>query len=112
MTKEQNNLIREKKTLSAMVKIYCHDHHATSRSQLCQSCEELLLYSLQRIDKCPFGTEKGACSQCKIHCYKQSMRKLVREVMRYSGPRMLTRHPILSVNHLIKKWKHRGKNAK
>jgi hypothetical protein len=30
------------------------------------------------------------------------MRDKIRRVMRYSGPRMLTRHPILAVDHLIK----------
>ena len=28
------------------------------------------------------------------------MRERVRAVMRYSGPRMLTRHPVLAVAHL------------
>ena len=89
-----------------MLRIYCRGHYATSRSRLCRDCEELLQYSLIQIDKCPFGAAKGACSQCRVHCYKPAMRKRIREVMRYAGPRMLTRHPILAANHLLKKWKH------
>ena len=54
------------------------------------------------MDKCPFGENKGACSKCEIHCYKPDMRDQVRRVMCYAGPRMLTRHPVLAVEHLIK----------
>lgn len=104
-----NSLDREKKTVKAMVKIYCRGRHATSRGRLCRDCEELLQYSLRQIDKCPFGAEKGACSQCRVHCYKPAMRERIREVMRYAGPRMITRHPILAANHLLKKWKHTKK---
>jgi len=107
-----SSLDREKKTLAAMVRIYCHGHHATSRSWLCRDCEQLLQYSLRQIDKCPFGAEKSACSQCRVHCYKPAMRKRIREVMRYAGPRMLTRHPILAANHLLKKWKHKKTKVK
>ncbi|MHC4640493.1 MAG: nitrous oxide-stimulated promoter family protein [Planctomycetota bacterium] len=112
MARKHSSLDREKKTLTAMVRIYCNGRHAMSRSRLCQSCDELMQYSLMQIDKCPFGAEKGICSQCHVHCYKPAMRKRIREVMRYAGPRMITRHPILAANHLLKKWKHRVKKRK
>jgi hypothetical protein len=38
---------------------------------------------------------------CPVHCYQPRMRESIREVMRYAGPRMLTRHPFLAVAHLI-----------
>ncbi len=103
--KKPRSLAQEKKTIAAMVKMYCRGHHAAGKKQLCQSCEELLEYALQRLDKCPFGEEKGPCGQCTIHCYKPSMRELIQEVMRYSGPRMLARHPRLAIIHLLKKRK-------
>ena len=109
MARGKGSLDREKKTVTAMLRIYCHGHHATSRGRFCRECEELLQYSLRQIDKCPFGAEKGACSQCRVHCYKSEMREHIREVMRYAGPRMLTRHPILAANHLLKKFKHTEK---
>ncbi|NIN88511.1 MAG: hypothetical protein GTO45_27480, partial [Candidatus Aminicenantes bacterium] len=62
ITRGHSSLDREKKTVTAMVRIYCHGHHGTSRTRLCKNCEELLRYSLRQIDKCPFGAEKGACS--------------------------------------------------
>jgi hypothetical protein len=69
---------------------------------LCGDCAELLGYANERLAKCPFGPEKGPCSKCRIHCYKPEMRERVREVMRYAGPKMLTKHPILAVGHLLK----------
>jgi hypothetical protein len=33
------------------------------------------------------------------------MRELIRRVMRYAGPRMLLKHPILAVFHLIHRLK-------
>ena len=36
-----------------------------------------------------------------MHCYKPDMRQKVRQVMRYAGPRMMLRHPILAVRHML-----------
>jgi len=104
-------LKKEKKTISAMIRIFCDAHHGNARKPLCPECKGLLDYADERLDKCPFGENKGACSKCRIHCYKPDMRKHVTEVMRYSGPRMLRRHPLLAIDHLLKlKGGGRGKS--
>jgi hypothetical protein len=36
------------------------------------------------------------------------MRDRVKEVMRFSGPRMLLRHPILAIRHLLDGRRERG----
>lgn len=98
----------EKRTIRAMLGIYCRDHHGTGRS-LCLECEELLAYAHGRLDRCPFGREKTTCARCPVHCYKPAMRERVRTVMRYAGPRMLFRHPLLALLH---QWKsHRSRHA-
>lgn len=52
--------------------------------------------------KCgPYGEEKPTCNKCPIHCYKPEPKEQMRLVMRYSGPRMLLKHPILAVRHLL-----------
>ncbi|MHC4394165.1 MAG: nitrous oxide-stimulated promoter family protein [Planctomycetota bacterium] len=112
MTRTSHSLAREKKTIVQMIKMYCRSHHNTTSSRLCQNCEQLLQYALQRLDKCPFAPDKGPCSQCKTRCYEPSMRKLIREVMRYAGPRMLFTHPVLAINHLLKKYKPNVKSRK
>jgi hypothetical protein len=93
----------EKKTISAMMHLFCRGHHKPKGSELCSDCAELLAYAEARLDKCPFGEKKGPCSQCSIHCYKPQMRKRIVEVMKYSGPRMLLRHPVLAMRHITSK---------
>jgi hypothetical protein len=83
-----------------MLRIFCRDHHG-GVGGLCSDCEDLRCYAFQRLDNCPFGEAKPACNHCEVHCYSQQMRERVREVMRYAGPRMLLRHPVLSVLHLL-----------
>ena len=93
-------MARERKTIEAMIGIYCRDHHGT-RGDLCRECGGLLDYANLRLEKCPFQEGKTVCAKCPIHCYKPEMRERVRGVMRYSGPRMTFRHPVLALFHLI-----------
>ncbi|WP_038211327.1 nitrous oxide-stimulated promoter family protein [Vibrio orientalis] len=96
----QGKLRIEFKTVSAMVAIYCHAHHATKQG-LCQECKTLLDYAETRLDRCPYGQQKPTCNQCPIHCYKPEQKEQMRQVMRFSGPRMLLPHPILAIRHLL-----------
>lgn len=91
---------RERKTISTMIGMYCRDRHATDAG-LCEACEELRAYAMQRIDRCPFCLDKPTCANCPIHCYKPDMRERIRRVMRHSGPRMPRRHPLLALLHMI-----------
>jgi hypothetical protein len=93
-------LARELKTVRAMVRIYCHDLHAEDHG-LCAGCSALMDYATRRLDRCVFGDDKPTCANCNVHCYSAAMREQVRIVMRYAGPRMLTRHPVLALAHLI-----------
>ncbi len=85
--------------MRAMVRIYCRAHHGGDK--LCAECSELLEYAFCRLDRCPFGAEKPTCANCPIHCYKPAMRDRVKVVMRYAGPRMTLRHPILAAFHIL-----------
>lgn len=94
-------LDREKRTIQAMLRLYCRDHHASRGGELCGACQGLLDYAWRRLDTCPFQELKPACNHCQVHCYSKRMREQVRQVMRYSGPRLLLRHPLLSLYHLL-----------
>jgi hypothetical protein len=94
-------LDRERKTIDAMIHIYCRGHHATKRGDLCEECADLRVYAFARLDKCRYQDDKPPCADCPIHCYKPDMREKVRGVMRYSGPRMMLRHPYLAIAHII-----------
>lgn len=97
-------LKREFNTLAAMLRIHCHDHHgaaAPGEQGLCAECGELLAYARKRLVNCPFGVDKPTCANCQIHCYGPRQREAVRTVMRHAGPRMLLRHPVLALAHLL-----------
>jgi hypothetical protein len=88
----------------AMLRLYCSDHHGaatTDAEGLCPECAGLLAYSRKRLEACPFGPEKPTCVNCQIHCYGPQQREATRVVMCYAGPRMLLRHPILAIAHVI-----------
>jgi hypothetical protein len=85
-----------------MMKIYCRGHHiSSSTADLCQECRELRDYAGQRLLHCPFQHDKPTCGNCLVHCYKKSMRDKIKTVMKYSGPRMVYRHPIMAFRHLF-----------
>jgi hypothetical protein len=92
----------EQRTMDAMLDLYCSDLHG-GRSGLCADCTRLRDYAHRRLDICPFQEHKPVCNRCTVHCYSQSMRERVREVMRYAGPRMPWRHPWLALLHLLDK---------
>lgn len=91
---------RELKTVRAMIEIYCHGHHAAD-GDLCRECQDLRDYTQMRVQRCPFGRDKPTCVNCTVHCFKREMRDRIRTVMRYAGPKMPTRHPVLSIFHVI-----------
>ena len=96
----RKRLDREWLTIRAMVRIYCREHH-TDEGGLCPECQGLLDYAGVRLERCRFGVEKPVCAKCPVHCYQPARREQVRVVMRYAGPRMVWRHPVLSVRHWV-----------
>lgn len=92
---------RERKTIVAMIKMYCSAHHRQG-ARLCGECAGLLGYASLRLDKCPFGKDKPACAKCTTHCYSPAMRAKVTSVMRYAGPRMISKHPVLAFFHGVR----------
>lgn len=103
-------LEEEKEIVSLMIKLYCQKKHHT-KGQLCHECQELLAYVDMRLKKCPFGDKKSFCSNCKIHCYEKNKREKIKEVMRFSGPRMLFYHPLWALKHVKESVKEK-KNGK
>jgi superfamily II helicase len=92
----------EEKTVYSMIELYCHHYHG-KREGLCQSCLDLYEYTVFKYEHCPFGNDKPVCSKCKVHCYNKNRREEIREVMRFSGPRMLFKHPFKTIFYFIHK---------
>jgi hypothetical protein len=105
-TEKKNILRKERKTIKIMIQMYCSKIHG-NRKNLCKECSDMLDYAQKRLDFCPWGEKKPACSKCSIHCYKPEKRSKIREIMRYSGPRMMLKHPFLAMSHL---WKMKKKH--
>ncbi len=92
---------RELKTIAAMIGLYCRKHAHPRVGSLCDNCAALLDYATRRLERCVFGDAKPTCANCVVHCYTAEKREEIRNIMRWAGPHMLFRHPILSVMHLF-----------
>ena len=97
---------KEKKDLKILVlftSVYCRGHHSAERSSLsglpkqlislerypcCSSCQEFLIYAIERRLNCPLET-KPSCKHCQVHCFRAGHREKVREIMRYSGKALI-----------------------
>ncbi len=91
---------RERQTVEVMIGLYCRGQHRTQH-KLCPDCDALRHYARQRLEKCPFREGKTTCVKCPIHCYQSGMRQQIQAVMRYAGPRMLFRHPVMTLQHML-----------
>lgn len=99
------------RTISQMVALHCADNHdAADRVHaahcgefVCSECKRLDDYAVERTLRCRRMDRKTSCEECGNHCYKPDMRERIRSVMRYAGPRMLRKHPVAAIRHLVGK---------
>ena len=63
---------------------------------------ELLEYAHKRLSYCKFGNEKTSCKRCPIHCYKKDMKIKIKQVMRFSGCRLIIYRPYEFIRHIFK----------
>ena len=123
--KIEKKRLKEQETVELMIRLYCKGNHKdvlkdrenkkVSENQLCEECLELLEYSKNRSEKCPFMENKTFCNNCKVHCYSPYMREKIKDVMRYSGPRMIFHHPVMALQHVyysVKEKKNLEKSEK
>ncbi|WP_419060715.1 nitrous oxide-stimulated promoter family protein [Enteroscipio rubneri] len=100
---------REKRTISQMVALYCAGNHdGNARSELahcgeavCPACADVDAYAVLRTERCRRMEAKTSCEKCGNHCYTTDKRDEICAVMRYAGPRMLGKHPVAAVRHLL-----------
>jgi hypothetical protein len=92
----------QEKLVASMIKIYCKQNHKSVEG-LCDACSNLFNYAQQRLEKCPYGKNKPVCSNCRIHCYKKEYKEKIKEVMRFSGPKIIFYKPVSGIKYLIKK---------
>ena len=98
---------KETKVLIDFVRVYCHERHREAQRhpfdlppelhsryrrgiELCSDCAGLLAHGIARRRKCPLDP-KPSCKHCHIHCYSKEYLAKIREVMGFSGRRMILR---------------------
>lgn len=103
-TKKQQHDLR---VLIDFVRVYCHARHDQGERapfdlppeiahrypkgvELCGECAGLLAHGIAKRRKCPLDP-KPSCKHCRIHCYGKEYRTRIREVMAFSGRRVIMR---------------------
>jgi uncharacterized paraquat-inducible protein A len=99
--------IRDLKILARFIELFCHARHNMkavgervipeilrqgkgSAKTICVACAELLEHGMKKRGACPLDP-KPTCKSCHVHCYTPEQRRKVREIMAYSGKRMILR---------------------
>ena len=106
----EKRIDREKRVVKIMIQKYCTDFH--NSETLCNECDDLLNYSIKHLLACPFAENKPVCSKCTIHCYSKNYKKLMQQVMRYAGPKMLYEHPKDTILYFLDKLRYKPNSVK
>lgn len=111
-------LHRDLKTLADFIRVYCRSKHpdafkapTTLRTHdveaicgkpllLCPSCRKLLAHGFTKRTHCPMEP-KPACKRCPDHCYHPTYRRQIREVMKYSGRKLVLSGRLDYLVHLL-----------
>jgi YbgA-like uncharacterized protein len=100
ITKLQKKDIR---LIGKFVEVYCAGRHGEAerspftlpldlgRRSMCAECAGFMSYAVARRLKCPLAAEKPTCKHCRIHCYAKPQLAKVREIMSYSGRKLMLR---------------------
>jgi hypothetical protein len=103
--------VRDLKVLVRFIGIYCNARHDADirevielpsclgkPDQLCPECAALVAYGIQKRLLCPLDP-KPSCRRCPIHCYSRNYRARIREIMAFSGRRMILRGRLDYIRH-------------
>jgi predicted amidophosphoribosyltransferase len=111
-------LLRDLKTLALFIDLYCRHKHADaertpvdSRTHdvtliagrtivLCPECTKLLAHAFVKRTHCPMDP-KPMCKHCPNHCYHPTYRQQIREVMKFSGRKMVLGGRLDYLFHLL-----------
>lgn len=114
----EKDIQRDLKTLALFIDLYCRYRHADAPKtsvqlktydvqaiagrpvMLCPQCFKLLAHAWVKRSHCPMHP-KPACKHCPSHCYQPSYRAQIREVMKYSGKKLLLRGRLDYLYHLL-----------
>jgi len=111
-------VVKDLKTLALFIDLYCrykhadgprdpadlrtHDVHSIAGKTivLCPECTKLLAHAFVKRTHCPMHP-KPTCKHCPSHCYHPTYRAKIREVMKFSGKKMLFAGRLDYLFHLL-----------
>jgi hypothetical protein len=111
-------LRKDLKTLALFIDLYCRYRHqdeprtvmrlrthdvqdiAGRQVVLCAQCQKLLAHAFTKRTHCPMHP-KPQCKHCPSHCYAPAYREQIREVMKFSGKKMLFAGRLDYLFHLL-----------
>jgi hypothetical protein len=114
----QRELQHDLKTLALFIQVYCRSKHKElERTQvnlrthdlaaitgktivLCPECTKLLAHAFVKRSHCPHDP-KPMCKHCPNHCYHPTYRAQIRQVMKFSGRKMLLSGRLDYLLHLL-----------
>src|SRR5215207_6737576 len=117
-SRESKEMLKDLKTLALFIDLYCRYKHADlPRTQaslrthdvkaiagktivLCPECTKLLAHAFVKRSHCPMHP-KPMCKHCPNHCYHPSYRAQIREVMKFSGKKLLFAGRLDYLFHLL-----------
>ena len=106
------------KLLAKFIGVYCRHRHAKMPEapvllsthdisafhakplELCADCRRLLAHAFVKRTACPLDP-KPTCKRCPEHCYAPHYRQQIREVMKYSGRRLVLTGRLDYLIHLL-----------
>ena len=115
---DMREMYHDLKTLALFIDLYCRYKHPDSpRLQaelrthdvkliagkpivLCPECTKLLAHAFVKRSHCPMHP-KPMCKHCPSHCYHPTYRAQIREVMKFSGRKMLLSGRLDYLFHLL-----------
>ena len=115
---EDKAVVRDVRTLVLFITLYCRHRHkgvikdavaapaidfeaiCGSTPMLCPDCTKLLVHASVKRIHCPVDP-KPACKHCLQHCYHPRYRERIKEVMRFSGRRLVLSGRLDLLLHLL-----------
>jgi hypothetical protein len=115
---ETAEMFQDLRTLADFIELYCREKHAEESKTkvelktldvnmiaghslyLCPECQKLLGHAFTKRSHCPMHP-KPACKDCPNHCYHPKYRAEIRQVMKYSGRRLVMSGRIDLLLHLL-----------
>jgi len=98
MSTMQPRIEREQRTVTALIRIHCHGRHHAG-PELCAGCTDLQRYVAERMARCVLHDAKPTCATCKARCFAPPQQVRFRAILRYAGPQLFWRQPLLALWH-------------